>query len=159
MALGARRNQEFSFGVPAKKHPDKCATPRCKNLRYKARRSHYCCTCISRKLTRRDPVKKAYWNMRGTARRRGIEFTISLDYFRAFCLQYDYTGRRGRKATSATIDRVDSKLGYVEGNIQLLSLSENVRKARAEEVRNRKQMYVDAKIAGHTIPSEEPDPF
>lgn len=97
-----------------------------------------CNTCRSRSAKLADPVKYAYKNLKFNARRRGILFTITLDQFREFCHRVQYIGFKGRKSESYTIDRIHNDLGYHIDNIQILTLSDNVKKyLRFDRERNK----------------------
>lgn len=76
----------------------------------------------------KDPQRAAYNRLKGHAKARGKEFSISLEYFRQFCHQVDYIANKGRSSTAYHIDRKDETKGYVEGNLQVLTNAENVRK-------------------------------
>ena len=82
----------------------------------------------SRKARAADPVRYSYVSLRNNAKRRGKVFTITLDYFKQFCYATDYLKGKGRTATSYTVDRIDESRGYVAGNLQVLTLTANVRK-------------------------------
>lgn len=99
-----------------------CKTKYCRN------RSHgrqYCSTCRRRASRKRDPIKAAYVNKKSDAKRRGIEFTITLEYFREFCYKYKFIKNMGRAGTSYSIDRIKNHLGYIPGNIQVLTIAQN----------------------------------
>lgn len=104
----------------------------------KKRRGVYCCAygcknkpgpklgglCpkhYQRKIKERDPVYNRYMNFKGNAKRRGKEFSITLDQFRAFCKRTGYIVTKGRRGFNATIDRRCNAQGYHIWNIQLLS--------------------------------------
>lgn len=104
-----------------------CATKFCRR-NSKGRR--FCSTCRTRAYRKRDPIKSAYLNKKNNAKRDGIEFTITLEYFTRFCYAYNFIKNRGKKGTSYSIDRIDNTKGYVEGNIQALTISQNASKGK-----------------------------
>ncbi len=87
-----------------------------------------CGSCRCRKSRLADPVRYAFNNSRNRARQRGIEFTITLEWFRQFCHKVKYIGFKNRCAEGYSLDRIKNELGYVPGNIQILTVRENVKK-------------------------------
>lgn len=104
----------------------KCKTPNCNNNSYFHRTE--CNSCIQRRIKEADPVRFCYNQLKRNAERRGKEFTISIEYFRQFCLEVDYIAGKGKSQSSYTIDRIDPGKGYTPGNICVLSNSENASK-------------------------------
>lgn len=72
-----------------------------------------------------NPEQYAYMTLRDNAKRRGIPFTISFAYFKRFCRKTKYIQRKGIWKYSYSIDRIKNHRGYVPGNLQLLTVSEN----------------------------------
>lgn len=101
-----------------------CLTKYCKNKKIKG----FCSTCRSRKSRENDPEKYAYNTTKANAKRRRKPFTITFEYFKQFCYEYNYIQGKGKTATSLSIDCKINDLGYVEGNIRGLPLGENSRK-------------------------------
>jgi hypothetical protein len=106
----------------------KCATPYCRNKARHQRR--LCCTCASRKQRKANPMRAAYRAKRDNAIRKGKPFTITFEDFKKFCYQYPYMAGKGRSGVSFGIDCKIAELGYVPGNLQLLTNSENARKGK-----------------------------
>lgn len=104
-----------------------CSTEGCKN---ETKGRKLCSTCRSRKTRAADPERYAYNNVKNRARKADIPFTISIEYFRQFCYEYDYIDNKGRTSKSMTVDRIEEGRlpGYVEGNIQGLEKGLNVKK-------------------------------
>jgi hypothetical protein len=75
-----------------------------------------------------DPVENRFVNFKRNALRRGKEFTISLQEFRAFCETTGYIVTKGLRGFKATVDRIDNKRGYHIDNIQLLTMKANIAK-------------------------------
>ena len=73
-----------------------------------------------------------YRNKKSDAKRRRKPFTITLEYFRTFAIETGYDEKRGRKKYDLTIDCIKPKLGYVPGNLRLLTNSENASKGNRE---------------------------
>lgn len=94
----------------------------------KTHKTKMCSTCRSKVTRAKDPVKYAYYNKKHNAAKKGKPFTITLAYFRAWCAKVKYIGFTGRKADSYTIDCIINDLGYVPGNLQVLTNRDNVKK-------------------------------
>lgn len=103
-----------------------------------------CNTCRCRKSRLEDPERYNYNNIKNRAKQRGVVFTISLEYFRKWCYKVNYSGYANGKATdSRSIDRKDNKLGYVEGNLKVLSIGANVQKFFMYDYRTKEFSYLD----------------
>lgn len=103
-----------------------CATKNCRKK--KAPRGNFCYSCIIRKFAAKHPEKYAYFTLRNNAKRRGKEFTITFEDFQKFCIKTKYMIKKGIERDSLHIDRKKEWEGYVKGNIQCLTNSENMRK-------------------------------
>ena len=80
-----------------------------------------------------NPKQYAFRNLKDSALRRNLEFNLSFDYFRGLADGMQYFDRVcEQRGEVATIDRVDASKGYIEGNVQVISLSENVVKGNKE---------------------------
>lgn len=116
--------------IGTKKHA--CAAYRCRAKR--DGRGRLCAKHYKRLRRWKDPVAYAYSVTKCNARRRGKDFDISLEDWRTFCAATGYVEAKGRKASAASIDRIDNSRGYTLDNIRVISLSDNSRKGCAEEV-------------------------
>lgn len=108
-----------------------CAEPYC--MRKRRTRNgkpcgKYCTTHDKANWRRNNPMKACFQTLRQNARRRGKPFGITFQYFAEFCYETKYMRGKGRSSKSFTIDCIINELGYVEGNIQKLSKSDNSRK-------------------------------
>lgn len=103
----------------------KCTTKYCKNS---ADSAGLCYKCISRKRRAADPVKASYYNLKANAKRRGKEFSLTLEEFKQFCVKTEYLNWVGRGADSYHVDRIDETKGYHVDNIQVLTNRENKKK-------------------------------
>jgi hypothetical protein len=85
------------------------------------------CHCCSRKKWAEDnPGKYIFANLRGNARRRGKEFTLTWPQFEEFLKRENYLRRkRGRTKTSVSIDRQKNSEGYHESNLATLTIQGN----------------------------------
>lgn len=102
----------------------KCATKGCKHT---VKRALFCDICRQRVYRQNHEIKYIYSNLKHNAKRRGKEFTITLDEFVEFCKETGYVEGRGIKAENLTIDRIDPTKGYTKENIRAVTLSENVK--------------------------------
>jgi hypothetical protein len=97
----------------------KCATKYCRNER--APGKSFCHRCRSRKAKENNPYLYHFNALRNNARRRGKEFTLTLEQFRIFCNETGYMLLKGKNKNDYTIDRLRSSEGYSFDNIQVLS--------------------------------------
>ena len=80
----------------------------------------------SKRLWRlKNPMKAAYQTMKYNATRRGVPFEISFEYFRRFAFKTRLLTKRGRTPESFCVDRIDNERGYIEGNLAVLTFSDN----------------------------------
>ena len=90
----------------------------------------------------RNHPDEAVWKSAKTrAKRRGVEFTITLEDVRAVwtetCPVLGYELKIGEKGPgdcmrrSFSLDRIDNSKGYAQGNIQILSVRANAMKSDA----------------------------
>lgn len=87
-----------------------------------------CSRCIYLNKKSKDLYRWSFGVHRRNARRRNIPWHLSFDEFKEFAIKFDLMVRAGRKKESLHIDRIDVNKGYVAGNIQVLSNSENIKK-------------------------------
>jgi hypothetical protein len=101
----------------------KCATPGCEK---EARQGRKICTgCKTRQHRSRHPLRYWYDTLKMNAKRRGKPFDLTLEQFTEFCMKTGYGDLKGKTATSLSVDRIQSHLGYTYDNIQAITLSEN----------------------------------
>ena len=98
-----------------------------------AKQGTTCVTCRNRKYRAKDPVKYAWWTLKTNARRRGKEFLLTLEQFRAWPLLNRYMTSKGTGPDDLTIDRIKEEEGYHINNIQILRNVDNVIKKRRHE--------------------------
>lgn len=97
-----------------------------------ARDSNYCYACQKKAYREAHPVKAAYQGLKSGAKRRGKEFTLTLEEFEQFCIATEYIIKKGRSKDSYSIDRIDVTKGYTLDNIQVLTVSKNSKKRHLE---------------------------
>lgn len=77
------------------------------------------------------PIKAIYIARKSRAKERGKPFTISYERFETWCIQSGYHLLRGRSKDDASIDCIIEHLGYADGNLQILTVSQNCIKEHA----------------------------
>lgn len=102
-----------------------CIVPFCRRLSRPKRRM--CCTCRSRKYEKN--IRRLFRNLKAHAKARGKEFTITYEYFESLAIINGYDVNHGRSADRLSVDRIHAEIGYVVGNIQFLTTSENSKKS------------------------------
>lgn len=120
-----------------KKHP-LCQVKFCTRTSSKAKghgRGLTCMTCRSRIGRANDPIRACYKAVENKARRRKIPFTLTYEHFEALCIRTGYHTGRGREGTDMHLDRINNLKGYEDGNVQVLTATENCRKRHGEELR------------------------
>lgn len=109
-----------------------CVTPFCIK---KHRPDRHCCySCIKAQYRQKYPIKYAYQVLKNNARRRGKQFSLTLQEFESFVILNDYMNKRGTKCKSLQIDRIDESKGYTKSNIQAITLRENLYKYRKSKM-------------------------
>lgn len=87
-----------------------------------------CYNCHKKNFRIRHPLRYTYNTLKNNAKRRGKDFTLTFDQFAAFANKINYMNKKGTKAKSMSIDRIDEGRGYHFDNIQGLSIRENIYK-------------------------------
>jgi len=133
---------------------ERCATPNCPRRRKK--KSRFCARCATKRWGTSHPISYTLNKLRSNAKRRGKDFSITLEQFTEFCLSHpDYLTAKGRYSRCLSIDRRDALEGYHIWNIRLLTVGRNSERAAHD---------TNIKRFGHTTPVPEPetdedDPF
>lgn len=120
-----------------KKHP-LCQVKFCNRVSDKGKghgRGLTCIACRHRIARANNPILACYKAVENKARRRKIPFTLTYGHFEELCLRTGYHLDRGREAADMHLDRIDALKGYEDGNVQVLTASENCRKSRVEPCR------------------------
>lgn len=125
-----------------------CTSPYCTNLARPGRK--ICWKCKARRYTEKYPLENTYRFLKANAKRRGIVCTLTLEEWKQFCDATNYLKLRGTYAQDMTVDRINPSLGYIAGNLQMLTRSENAKKA----VKERKKALFQG-----LCPRQNDDPF
>ena len=113
--------------------PGVCAVFRCCNAKLPDR---VVCNTHKQKLWRtRNPTRAAFRQIKDRAARKGLEFSLSFEDFEEFVKGTGYMVQKGVKPGCLHVDRIDNRVGYVLGNLQILTASENCRKGAYEGLR------------------------
>jgi len=151
----------MTFRIRKHLTPGKCKVAFCRKLPRDIGthpKSHQLCGKHHKELWRlNNPVHCAFDNLRASARKRKIEFVLTLEEFKSLVEPTRYMDDKGKTRFCLHIDRIDATKGYTFDNLQVLTCTENVLKGNAE----RRQQFVNAKIHGQAAPVEEDesDPF
>lgn len=117
--------------IPDKKKKGLCCAYRCRKK--PAKRDRFCPMHRHRFRKHNDPEAYTFYALKSNAKRRGIEFTLTLMQFREFCQTTGYIEKKGKHPRAMTIDRHINSIGYTEDNIRCISLNENSSKSCYEE--------------------------
>ena len=109
----------------------KCSEKYCRNI---IKKGNICNTCACRKKRNKNPIRYAYDVLKMNAKRRGKPFEISFEYFKQFAIETNYIKGKGRTKLSYSVDRIKNDLGYIEGNLQKLTVSDNSKKGVRDNV-------------------------
>lgn len=104
----------------------RCATKGCRKAA--APHKNFCHGCRKRKWREAQPISYLFDNLRTHARLRGKPFELTIEQFTAFCLDTRYHDLKGTDPDSLTIDRIRPELGYVAGNLRVLTHLKNSRR-------------------------------
>lgn len=85
----------------------------------------FCNRCRDRRHESKFPAKYAFNNLRKSARKRDIPFTLTLEQFEKFCAETGYLTLRGGGSDDMTVDRIESKKGYEDGNLRMATNFQN----------------------------------
>lgn len=118
--------EDHPFRLGKNKTKDQCPVYRCKKL--KGNKKGFCHRHHAQAVKHRHPVSCTYNTLKQNAKRRGIGFDLTLKQFREWVKGNGYMEGKGKEASSLSIDRIDSSIGYELGNLQLLTLSDNTKK-------------------------------
>jgi thymidylate synthase ThyX len=109
-----------------------------KQLEAHKAKKRFCSTSCQSKQYRKDNPKEVKFNRwKSSAKRRGLDFNLEFEdiVWNDVCpylgieLNYQTDGESGSKAS---LDRIDSSLGYIKGNVQVISNKANVMKNDAD---------------------------
>lgn len=100
-----------------------------------------CNTCRSRRWIDNNPIIYVWHMLKKSAKKRGLKFTITKEWFVEFIKKTDYMENRGRLLSQLTIDRIENHKGYEPDNIQILTKSDNTLKYFHFDRENKKDPF------------------
>lgn len=103
---------------------------------------------------KKHPFKNKWFKARYRAKCRGIIFDISYEDYRDFCIENQIEGKTGRTKECLSIDRIDPSKGYIKGNLQVLTVSENSMKSNKHPLE-----WVNRNCPDWLKPREDDCPF
>lgn len=116
-----------------------CQVKYCRNDRVTGRRVCYAHHLYSWRVN--FPEKAAYQILKDHAKRRKIEFTLTLAEFTKLAEETGYLESKGTTKEDLHIDRIDPLKGYTKSNVRVITCSENAKKGATYD----KQQYAEAK--------------
>lgn len=115
-------SRELTTGEIRKRKKGLCITKGCR----KKSKRRYCSACARRSWAESNPGKYVFANLRGNAKRRGKEFSLTWEEFESFLKRENYLDKpRGREKFSVSVDREFNEFGYHAWNIKSISIQEN----------------------------------
>ena len=121
--------------APAGKDRRLCQVRGCRHVLRHPEKQRACPRCSLTRWRVNNPVRTAWANLRDSARKRRVEFALSLEEFAAFVAGNGYLEGKGRECGALHIDRVNPLEGYRLENIRVLEAGENSRKGAGEDKR------------------------
>lgn len=123
------------------KNPALCCVKFCRNAKIHDRK-----ICHNHKMKAwrlANPLKAAYATLRDHARRRRVNFTLTLEQYEMLITPSDYLNLKGHTREDLHLDRIDPLRGYEFDNLQILTCSENSAKGATKD----KKRYVAERLA------------
>lgn len=119
----------------AKRAAGICVTSRCRNRLPSSATLHsnkHCSKCSMRVWRINSGHKAVMARLRERARERCIPFTLTLGQLAEIIGDSNYLVLKGRVRGLLHLDRIVPELGYVDGNVRVVSVTENVIKGNVE---------------------------
>lgn len=91
-----------------------------------------CYKCRSKNIREKNPIRAIFYELKRSAKRRGYEFTLTIEYLTKIAEEHDLLNNRGRESESFSIDRIINEKGYGNDNVQILTKSQNSAKYWAD---------------------------
>lgn len=109
----------------SRKPPDKCITKFCRRAGTR-KRGGLCSRCSMRRWRAANPIAATLSMLRRRAKDKKIPFDLTLPWLTEFLTTNGYD------SSVHHIDRIKTWLGYTMGNLQVLTMSENIAKGNRE---------------------------
>ena len=81
-----------------------------------------------------NPELASFRHLEESAKRRGIQFLLTLQEFTTWGHAHNYFRSKGRRHHESSVDRIRQDGPYSLDNIQVLTISENSAKERARQL-------------------------
>lgn len=133
-----------------------CRTKHCRGIVHKSCRSPWCAKCKAKRWKAASPVGYFYHKLRTSANRRKILFLLTRQKF-AELWNGGLAANHGKTKFCLSVDRVRNSEGYHDDNVQLLTLSQNVRKQFVQFFRDQAQMDAEIAETSRKIRAEYPE--
>lgn len=131
-----------------------CKTENCFNVCSPKGNSPYCSKCRSRTYRKNNPITASYAIKKYNAEKvRKIPFQVTLPEWKEWVTNTGYLEVKGQSPESGTVDRPDETLCYTIDNMQVLSLSDNIKKGKEERKKGR---YYKRKFPGAERQADDP---
>lgn len=117
---------------PSRRQRWRCQTKGCGNRRPAIRLN--CSTCRMLAWRANNPELASFRHLEESAKRRGIQFLLTLEEFTAWGHAHNYFRSKGRRTYESSVDRIRQDGPYSLDNIQVLTISENSAKERARQL-------------------------
>jgi len=128
-----RHLAEGFFTLKREPGPGMCMVTRCRNDHGKGKFS-LCHKHYQHRWRMLNPKQSAFAALRDHAKGRGIEFSLTFDYFQGMCDAYAMFDHNAETfGEYPSIDRVDSTIGYRPGNLRIITVSQNAEKSAREK--------------------------
>ena len=126
------------FDLRSKKRPGFCPVKFCHNVSAGRLHDGGSCLCAKHKMQlwrARNPARASYARLRHSAAKRRIVFALTFEQFIDICAEYNFsfTQRASEFRLYPSFDRIDARLGYIPGNVQVLTVSQNAVKSRRQD--------------------------
>lgn len=124
--------EEGIFELKKKPGHGLCPVKGCRNDLH-PRKAGLCHRHFQHRWRLRDPKRSAYTLLRDHAKGRGLEFTLSYEYFLGLTDAVAYWDHAAEsRGECLSLDRIDATRGYVPGNLRVITISENAAKGARE---------------------------
>ncbi len=84
-----------------------------------------CNTCKSANYAAKNPLRVIYLYKKADAKKRGLDFTLTLEHLKVIAEKSGLLNNRGRGKDSLTLHRINNDEGYHDGGVAIISKSEN----------------------------------
>ena len=119
----------------AKRKPGCCDVQRCRGTlgpSAVAKGNKTCSKCLMRRWRANNKLPGILADLRQRASRRGFAFDLTMEYMLTLDGIEEYIAKRGTATDSLHLDRKETSLGYVQGNVRVMLAGLNIAKGNRE---------------------------